>query len=340
MESATRVLLLEDDRADQFLFAKMLVRGGLEPYELSTIDRLGAFREAFGRFNPQVVVIDLFLPDTEGIETFQRVRSIVGATPIVVVTGMDDRELGLHAIAQGAQDFLVKGEFTPGALDRALRHAILRASVVRAAASAALTDPITELPTRLLVQDRMESSIRRAERHRERLGVLFLDLDGFKPVNDAYGHAVGDLLLHEVGQRLTRSLRQSDTVARWGGDEFVCVLERIASAEAALRIAALLHRKICSPIELTVDEVPREVSLGVSVGVAVYPESSGDGDGLLSAADAAMYAAKRAGGGCVLFGSEGMRALGGNARSGEVLRAAPSRESVRPLLRAIGGGRE
>ncbi len=135
MGLATRVLLIEDDGEDQFLFAKMLVRGGLEPYELRCVARLGELAEGGRDFSPDVVVTDLHLPDSQGMETFLRVQRALPSTPAVVLTCVDDRDVGRRAIELGAQDFLVKGEFSPGSLDpHALRHAITRAALQRASA--------------------------------------------------------------------------------------------------------------------------------------------------------------------------------------------------------------
>lgn len=334
MEDSTRVLLVEPDREDQFIFAKMLVRGALDRYALRTVDRLGAVEPLFQEFRPDVVVTELNLPDSQGFRTFLDVHRIAGPTPCVVLTGTDDRGLGVRAIQHGAQDFLVKGEFSPASLDRALRHAMARAVIVQAAASVALHDELTGLPNRALLQDRLAAALCRADRRAERAAVLFVDLDRFKPVNDAHGHRVGDALLRAVGDRLHAALRASDTVARWGGDEFVCVLERVHDVATALRVAGALHRKLAAaPFEVATEDAPLRVPLGGSLGVAVYPDHGRDPEALLQRADEAMYAAKALGGGCVLYGSDAMRALAPH-HVGELLRAgAPAQ--VAPLLRAL-----
>lgn len=334
MEDSTRVLLVEDDREDQFIFAKMLVRGGLDRYELRTVSRLDAVEEAFQSFHPDVVVTDLHLPDSQGFRTFLDVRRVVGPTPCVVLTGTDDRSLGVRAIQHGAQDFLVKGEFSPASLDRALRHAMARAVIVQAAANVALHDELTGLPNRALLQDRLNAALCRATRRGERAAVIFVDLDRFKPVNDLHGHLVGDALLHAVGERLLSAVRASDTVARWGGDEFVCVLERVTDVPTALRVANTLHHKLSgAPFEVATDATPLRITLGGSFGVAVFPDHAQDAEALLQHADEAMYAAKAMGGGCALYGSEAMLALAPH-HVGELLRAGAS-SNVAPLLRAL-----
>lgn len=342
MSDAIKVLLLEDDAADRLIFGKTLLRGGLERYDVRAVGRVSEVAAAVAQRAPDVVVLDLNLPDSRGFETYLKVRRCVGLAPTVVLTAVDDRDLGMRAIEHGAQDYLVKGEYTPGSLDRALRHAIARSRIVQEAASAALHDELTGLPNRALVEDRLVAAVRRAERRRERLAVLFVDLDRFKPVNDRYGHHVGDALLKAVSARIKDFLRASDTVARWGGDEFVCLLEPVMDLSTTRRVAGALHREVLRPVVLPeMGGGALELSTGASMGLALFPEHGHDAEELLQRSDEAMYAAKRAGGGCVVWGSEAMRALGGLTDSGVMLalgeaESAASRRSQ--LLKALGEG--
>jgi len=163
----------------------------------------------------------------------------------------------------------------------------------------AFLDPLTGLPNRLLFEDRLMHALRRSERAEERIternaekiAVLFIDLDGFKPVNDSLGHAAGDQLLKETAARLRSVARDSDTVARIGGDEFVLLMEDIASLADGVSLARRLLESIARPLEIA----GRQVQISGSVGIVVYPDH-GDKDKLVAHADAAMYAAKRAGG--------------------------------------------
>ncbi len=153
---------------------------------------------------------------------------------------------------------------------------------------AALHDPLTGLPNRALLMDRLEHAVARAHRRKTPLTVLFLDLDDFKAVNDALGHECGDRLLEEVGRRLDSGARSSDTVARLGGDEFVVLLEGIGDEREAALAAARIREELEVPFEVG----GRELSVTASIGVAVGP-SSGDGPReLLRNADLAMYRAK------------------------------------------------
>jgi diguanylate cyclase (GGDEF)-like protein len=164
--------------------------------------------------------------------------------------------------------------------------------VERAAASShhqATHDSLTGLANRVLFRDRAEQAMRVAVRTREPVGLVALDLNGFKQVNDTLGHHSGDLLLKHVANRLTECVRDTDTIARLGGDEFAIVLPNVTSVADANEVARRVLESIRQPLHL--DGQPAEV--GASIGVAVFPEHGGDVELLLQRADSAMYAAKR-----------------------------------------------
>lgn len=158
-------------------------------------------------------------------------------------------------------------------------------------ANLAYFDPLTGLPNRVLFTDRLQAALARARRDNERLAVLFIDLDKFKPVNDTYGHAVGDQLLLVIARELRSCVREADTVARIGGDEFVVLLTEIQGADAALAVAEKIHQTLRRPF--TVGAYQLEVSS--SIGVAIFPEHGHDDVQLIKSADDAMYSAKDAG---------------------------------------------
>jgi diguanylate cyclase len=163
----------------------------------------------------------------------------------------------------------------------------------------AFTDALTGLANRLLLEDRLRHAVSRFERQDlhttsrnvRRIAVLFIDLDGFKPINDSFGHATGDKVLQEVGQRLLQCARDADTVARIGGDEFVLLLEDLGSATDAVAMAQRVIKAFALPFET--DGKP--LQLGTSIGIALCPDHANN-EKLLVHADAAMYAAKRLGG--------------------------------------------
>ncbi|MDO9216747.1 MAG: diguanylate cyclase, partial [Lacisediminimonas sp.] len=153
-------------------------------------------------------------------------------------------------------------------------------------------DPLTGLPNRRLLQDRLHQAMSQAKRERSRLALLFLDLDKFKPVNDAFGHGAGDELLQAVAQRLQACVRESDTVARVGGDEFVLLLPVIEAAIDASAVARKIHDALMAPFDLSQGQ---SVRMSASTGVAIYPEHGSDETELTQHADAAMYEAKTGG---------------------------------------------
>jgi len=156
----------------------------------------------------------------------------------------------------------------------------------------ALHDSLTGLPNRSLVLDRMSTALAQARRERARLALLYLDIDGFKQVNDTLGHAGGDALLREVGRRLKGCVRESDTVGRMGGDEFVVLLVGVQSPDHGVIVADKIRTALCRPFRIA----GRAVSASPSIGIAHHPEDGADCEALLHRADEAMYRAKHAGG--------------------------------------------
>jgi diguanylate cyclase (GGDEF)-like protein/PAS domain S-box-containing protein len=170
--------------------------------------------------------------------------------------------------------------------------AVERKRLVARLQHVALYDPLTELPNRELLHDRLRVALVRARREQRQLSLLFLDLDGFKQINDSLGHAEGDALLQVTARRLVQSLRASDTVARVGGDEFVVLLDGLQRPEDALRIAEKLRHAVSQPMTLG----GRQVQVSPSIGIAHFPGDGDDERALLHAADMAMYLVKRSGG--------------------------------------------
>jgi diguanylate cyclase (GGDEF)-like protein/PAS domain S-box-containing protein len=152
-------------------------------------------------------------------------------------------------------------------------------------------DPLTSLPNRVLLADRMKVAIKRAERRSGRLAVLFVDLDRFKPINDSLGHDIGDHLLKAVAERMQASVRSVDTVSRVGGDEFVVLLSEIETAEDAARVAEKLIFGLSQPY--LIEE--HELLLTASIGICIYPDNGKESNILLRNADASMYTAKETG---------------------------------------------
>ncbi len=154
-------------------------------------------------------------------------------------------------------------------------------------------DSLTGLPNRLLFDDRLDQAVSLAKRDARQFALLYLDLDNFKPVNDSLGHTAGDELLKSAAERIRRQVRESDTVARVGGDEFTVILPDIARREEAETVARKIIAAVAAPFQL--GSQGQCIAIGTSIGIALYPTDGRDADALVKAADAAMYNAKQAG---------------------------------------------
>ena len=158
-------------------------------------------------------------------------------------------------------------------------------------------DPLTKLPNRLLLEDRLSHAIKTAHRNRSRLAVMFLDLDNFKKINDTLGHEYGDAILSDVANRLQGCLREGDTVARFGGDEFIIVLEQISDTDRVMGVADKILETIYTPMT----HKGKSVLISTSIGISIYPDDGSKAETLLRHADAAMYSAKEEGRNCFAF---------------------------------------
>jgi diguanylate cyclase (GGDEF)-like protein len=158
-------------------------------------------------------------------------------------------------------------------------------------------DNLTALPNRILFYDRLNQTITRGRREKELSAVLFLDLDGFKLINDTFGHDVGDALLREAAKRIVACVRESDTVARMGGDEFTVILCNVRTQDSIKRVANKIIEAIARPFVLN----GKECSVSVSIGISLHPDNGETAAQLVKIADAAMYLAKHSGKNCYRF---------------------------------------
>ncbi|HSC65469.1 MAG TPA: diguanylate cyclase [Caldimonas sp.] len=188
-------------------------------------------------------------------------------------------------------------------------------------------DELTGAPTRALMLDRLDTAISMAQRRGTRVGVIFLDLDYFKQINDSLGHAVGDRVLQLATRRLEASVRESDSVSRHGGDEFVVLLAEMAKASDAAAVAQKILESLAAPAQVGA----HTLSLSGSLGISVYPEDGADANALIDCADAAMYRAKRAGPGRYAFCSEIVDGLDADLRAPAETPSPPGRRPESPL---------
>jgi diguanylate cyclase len=158
----------------------------------------------------------------------------------------------------------------------------------KAARKRSLQDPLTDLPNRALFDQSIEHGLIQAKRHGWNLAVMFLDIDKFKSINDTYGHDAGDKVLQMIARRLTTAFRAEDTVSRWGGDEFVCLLLEVKHQDDVVRLAELLIGQLAQPF--LCNDV--DLRIKASIGIALYPQHGTTAEALFKKADAAMYKAK------------------------------------------------
>ena len=292
------VLLVEDNPGDARLLGKIFNEEGSHSTKLTRVDCMSAAETHLAEHAVNIILLDLGLPDAQGLEAIQRAHAAAPGVPLVVLTGLDDELLAVQALQQGAQDYLIKGQIETRGLLRALRYAIERKTMESAAlamarqmAHSAEHDFLTGLPNRMLLNDRVGQAIALATRHTKKVAVLFLDLDGFKHINDSLGHPIGDKLLQSVAKRLVDCIRGSDSVSRQGGDEFVLLLLELERAEDAAVTARRMLEAVAQPH--TIDQ--HDLHVTASIGLSIYPDDGLDAETLIKNADTAMYQAKENG---------------------------------------------
>jgi len=427
------LLLIDANPADQKLIRDALTESRLGPYQIECVENLSGGLEQLNQGGIVGILADLFLPDSQGLQTLDKLLLAAPRVPILVLSGPNDEGIASQAVQRGAQDYLPKGHLNRYTLSRALRNMIDRTTAeetlfaekeraqvtlnsigdavlctdssgnvtylnkvaekmtgwsweeasgrpladvfqiidgitrqparnpmdmaieqnktvgltancilirrdghesaiedsaapihdrdghgtgavivfhdVSAARSMSLQmshsahhDFLTDLPNRMLLNDRLTHAIASARRYHQKLAVLFLDLDGFKHINDSLGHAIGDKLLKAIGERLLAGVRKSDTVSRLGGDEFVVVLSSIEHSEVAALSATKIIAAAIAPY--SIDQ--QDLHVSVSVGISIYPDDGAEAEALIQNADNAMYHAKEHGSNNYRFFQEDM----------------------------------
>ncbi len=287
-----KVLLIEDNDVDAQLTQDLLSEWSTEEFQVARTTTLAEGLSLLSRERFDAMLLDLSLPDAFGLPTVREVHAASPTIPVVVLSGVSDPNLALQAIRQGAQDYLVKGQGHPELLARAIRYAIERKRFEEHLTYLAQYDHLTGLVNRILFRDRLVQATARSKRMQQMIGLMLLDLDRFKLVNDTFGHDIGDELLKAVSERLKTCVREVDTVARMGGDEFTIILEGVSSEQNILVVAKRIIESIATPFELK----GHCISIGISIGITIYPQDDHPVDELLKHADTAMYQAKQQGG--------------------------------------------
>lgn len=273
---------------------------------------------------PDLILLDVMMPEVDGFETFRRLlaQPTLRDIPVIFVTALNDEDSEVTGLALGAADYITKPINVTIARHRIrnlmereqlrkevrLQRDLLQGEISRRVKSEewalqlALHDTLTGLPNRRMLGDRLSQAMAASKRSGVYGALMFLDLDNFKPLNDAHGHDIGDLLLIEVAQRLTDCVRETDTVVRFGGDEFVVMLreldaDRGISTEQAISVAEKIRLSVAKPYQLSISlpgqaERIIEHHCTVCIGVVVFINHEACQADILKWADAAMYQAK------------------------------------------------
>jgi len=291
-----RVLLVEDNPDDAELVLRTLRKGG---YSLDSIrvDNEQDLKEALENSTWDVVLSDYSMPGFSGLAALNILKEQNLDLPFIIISGTIGEEVAVEAMRLGAHDYLMKNNLIRlvPAIQRELHEAnerYARRIAEQTLRHQAYHDVLTGLPNRWLLRDRMEQALAYVRKKDLHMGVLFLDLDRFKNLNDTLGHLVGDHLLRAVADRLKKVLNAWDTIARLGGDDFVMLLPDIKQTSALEEKAQELLALFETPFELS----GKSIYLDVSVGIAAYPDNGQDSDTLLKNAEATMYYAKAQGG--------------------------------------------
>ncbi len=309
--SDSLVLIVDDEESVRQNLIDVLASSGIQAIGCSTIAEA---LELQAERNPAVAVVDFRLPDGSGIELSKLLKERDPELPVLLLAAFSSIDSAVASVGQ-LDAYLIK-PVSSQTFQQATRNALARRSLVvenrsledrlqRLNTFQALYDPLTGLPNRALLDDRLGHALASAKRAGTTLAVLFIDLDTFKVVNDLFGHHVGDQLLTQMAARFAAARRSSDTVARFGGDEFVVVCPDVKTSAVAVRIAEHLLEQLAVPV--VVDGLEHRLQASVGIALSTPRSTSQTPEGLLRNADIAMYRAKEAGGGAWELFDETMR---------------------------------
>jgi diguanylate cyclase (GGDEF)-like protein len=304
MDEKEQILIIDDEQAVRNILREALN----ERYECAAV---GSAEEALARLSVKkfdLVISDINLGGISGLEMIPQVKAASPDTVVMMISGEQTIESAVEAMRGGAFDYIMKPfalQHVEAAVRRALdHHSLLEEKrlyenhleeLVRQRTAEldhlAYHDALTDLPNRILFEDRLTQALATAHRHRQTLGMLFLSVDRFKKVNDTLGHAVGYRLLQEVAGRLTNCVRAGETVARFEGNEFALLLTQISGTEDVVEITNCINRSLKRSFSLD----GQELFITTSMGISLYPDDGADAPTLLKNAGAALYRAKEHG---------------------------------------------
>jgi diguanylate cyclase (GGDEF)-like protein len=293
---------LEDNRDDQELIRHLLSKAGMI-CSITTAESQAEFMSSVEESNWDLILADYSLPTFDGYRALAIAKQKCPATPFIFVTGTLGEDIAVETIKNGATDYVLKQKLTrlSTAIRRALNEAAERNRLLEAESALKKSqedlrflvdhDPLTNLNNRVHLHDRLPSVLASATRHEEKIALLFIDLDGFKFVNDSLGHSAGDLVLKEAARRMTDCFKEPDIVLRLGGDEFLIVLTELRETTDAAVAAEKMRKAIAA--EMLIHGKP--LSTTCSIGISIFPDDGVDDESLVKWADLALHSAKDSG---------------------------------------------
>lgn len=290
------LLIVDDDAVDREQIRRMISRSNIQAKisEASSIESSMSYLE-HGEFD--CVIVDYRLGIGSGLTLLNNIRKTENNhCAVIMITGLGDEKIAAEAMRLGASDYLLKNQLKSDQLIHSISSSIQRANLEKKLHDMAHYDSLTGLASRPILIDQLQQAIT----SEQKLAVAYLDLDNFKPINDKYGHETGDFVLKTIAQRLKSTLREEDTLARIGGDEFIFLLR--GAAHTIQEYETLLQEvliEVNDPIKLA--EFSCSVQISVSIGVALPSDDGLTCDDILRRADQTMYQAKRSGTNRILF---------------------------------------
>lgn len=294
-----KLLLVDDDELDRMAVVRVLQNPKLVKNIVHASTAVSALK-LFDEDTFDVVLLDYRLPDMECLEVLKKLTNHANKhAAVVILTGMvDDEVIERDCIIAGAQDFLLKQELSQRHLTKALVHAQARHALNQQLIETyarlkylAENDPMTGLSNRHYFEERMRTAIVRAQRADGKVGLLFLDIDNFKLINDSLGHDIGDQILQQVAARLLDIIREGDNVCRLGGDEFAIIVNDIETETSLAVLAQRIIESLRTPIVLS----KTQHFISCSIGISTYPNCAQNAEDMLKHADLAMYHVKHLG---------------------------------------------
>jgi two-component system cell cycle response regulator len=290
VDEPIRILLIEDNPHDVEVVKRSL-RSERQSYTMNAVDRVAASLPTLDEKGADLILLDLGLPDSAGLESFDRLRAQAPDVPVIILTGENDLKTAREAVRKGAQDYLIKGQLEGNLLLHAVQYAAERHALHQELEELSLRDPLTGLYNRRGFMLLAEQSLRLAKRNGRESVLLLADVDCLKTINDTHGHLAGDRALCAVARAFMTAMRESDIIARLAGDEFVAL-----AVEAHPPGIPSLVRRLCDCLTLESRSCDVTGRLSVSIGIAPFaPATSPTLEELMNLADKDMYQKKRVG---------------------------------------------